>query len=206
LSEETRRVPKNIPDADKLFFTGRQVPEGVLERIRYIVYVKPEAYRRIPEPFTRHEVGRVVGRINEELHERDFILMGPGRWGTSNPLLGVKVTHADIYNCRALIEIAFSDGSSSPEMAYGTHFFQDLVEAKIYPLALFPYEEGSFFNWNFFNNSPNILLDLFPFEDEWADIITVIDVPQVSNGRYVEIIMDADHDEALGYLKSYEDK
>jgi hypothetical protein len=197
-------VPKNIPDADKLFFTNRQVPEGVLERIRYIVHVKPDAYRRIAEPFMRLEVGRVVGRINEALKERNFILMGPGRWGTSNALLGVKVTHADIYNCRALIEIAFSDGSSSPEMAYGTHFFQDLVEAKIFPLALFPSEEGSFFNWNFFNKSPNMLPDLFPFEAEWANIITVIDVPQVTNGRLVEIIMDADHDEALGYLKLYD--
>jgi hypothetical protein len=203
LSEVNRRVPKTVPDADKLFFTSRQVPEGILERIRYIVYVKPEAYRRIPEPYRRLEVGRVVGRINEAFDARDFILMGPGRWGTSNALLGVKVTSADIYNCRALIEVAFSDGSSSPEMAYGTHFFQDLVESKIFPLALFPYEESTFFNWNFFNNAPNALPDLFPIDAEWADVISVIDVPQAANGRFVEIIMDAEHDEALGYLKQY---
>jgi len=204
LSEVDRRVPKNIPDADKLFFTNRQVPEGILERIRYIVYVKPEAYRRIPDTVMRLEVARAVGRINEAFKERNYILMGPGRWGTSNPLLGVRVTSADIYNCRALIEIAYSDGTSSPEMAYGTHFFQDLVESKIFPLALFPYEDSGFFNWAFFNNAPNLLADLFPFDAEWEDVISVIDVPEVANGRMVEIIMDADHDEALGYLKRYD--
>lgn len=192
------------PLSQHLSEVNRWVPEGMLERIRYIVYVKPEAYCRIADPFMRMEVGRVVGRINETFKERNFILIGPGRWGTSNALLGVRVTSADIYNCRALIEVAFSDGSSSPEMAYGTHFFQDLVESKIFPLALFPSEECTFFNWTFFNNAPNILPDLFPVDAEWADVISVIDVPQVTNGRLVEIIMDGHHDEALGYLKQYD--
>lgn len=192
------------PLSQHLSEVNRWVPEGMLERIRYIVYVKPEAYCRIADPFMRMEVGRVVGRINETFKERNFILIGPGRWGTSNALLGVRVTSADIYNCRALIEVAFSDGSSSPEMAYGTHFFQDLVESKIFPLALFPSEEYTFFNWTFFNNAPNILPDLFPVDAEWADVISVIDVPQVTNGRLVEIIMDGHHDEALGYLKQYD--
>jgi hypothetical protein len=204
LSETSRQVPQKIPDADKLFFTCRQVPQGVLEQIRYIVYVKPDAYRRLAEPYMRLEVGRVVGRINDRLKGQRFILMGPGRWGTSNSLLGIKVGHADIYNCRALIEIAHSSGSNSPEMAYGTHFFQDLVEAKIFPLALFPYEEDSFFNWSFFDTSPNILPDLVPVDADWAEVITVIDVPVVSDGRLLEIIMDADNSEALGYLRYYD--
>ncbi len=131
------------------------------------------------------------------------MLMGPGRWGSSDIQLGVRVTYADIFNTRALIEVAYSANGGTPEMAYGTHFFQDLVEAEIYPLALFPNEPDVSFNWDFFKLSPNTLPDLLPEERMWADVLTVIDVPAVSDGRLLEIVMDADHDEALGYLRYY---
>ncbi len=145
-----RHIPAHIPDEDKLFSANRLVPEGVVEDIRYIVYVHPEAYNRIPEPHLRLEVGRVIGRVNEMLKDERFVLMGPGRWGTSDIQLGVKVTYADIYNSSALIELAFRSGSGSPEMAYGTHFFQDLVESKIFPLALYPGQDGTIFKWDYF--------------------------------------------------------
>ena len=198
-----RRVPKDIPEEDKLFEACRQVPEGVVERVRYVVYVRPDAYQRIREPHVRLEVGRLIGRLNERLKDEVYILIGPGRWGTSDIQLGVKVSYVDIYNCKALIEMAISKSDGMPEMAYGTHFFQDLVEAKIFPLALFPDETASSFRWEFFNDSPNVLLDLLPDETALADVVRVIDVPAVSGGRLMEIVLDADHDEGLGYLKRY---
>ncbi len=202
--ETTQHIPRNIPTEHKLFSANRQVPEGIIERIRYVGYVNPEAYYAIREPYLRLEIARLIGRINQRLKGEEFILMGPGRWGTSNGMLGVQVSHADIYNTRALIEIAFSPDGSSPEMAYGTHFFQDLVEAKIFPLALFPREEGIIFNWDFFDNSPNILSDLLPDDAELAAIVNVVDVPAITGGRLIEIIMDTEHDMALGYLKCYD--
>jgi hypothetical protein len=202
-AEMTRHMPKGLADADKLFSANRQVPEGLLERIRYIVYVKPEAYYQIPDLPTRFEIGRSIGRINQRLKGEEFILMGPGRWGTSNVQLGVKVNHADIYNTRALIEVDFLKNGSSPEMAYGTHFFQDLVEARIFPLALFPHEEGVIFNRQFFANAPNCLPELLPDDARLAFAITIIDVPAVSEGRLLEIIMDTDQDKALAYFKRY---
>ena len=129
--------------------------------------------------------------------------MGPGRWGSSDIHLGVKVGYADIFNTRALIEVAYSANGGVPEMAYGTHFFQDLVEAEIYPLALFPDEQDVSFNWDFFGHAPNALPELLPEERKWADVVTVIDVPAASHGRLLEVVMDADHDMALGYLRYY---
>jgi hypothetical protein len=200
---QTRQIPRTIPDRDKLFTANRQVPEGVVEGVRYIVLVRPEAYQRLPDPQERLEVGRVIGRINERLRDAPFILMGPGRWGTSDISLGVKVSYADLYNTRALIEIAYSVDGAIPEMAYGTHFFQDLVEAQIFPLALFPDEPESVFNRDFFDGAPNILPDLLPDDAGLADVITVIDVQAASDGRLLEIVMNADEDEALGYLRRY---
>ncbi len=175
-----------------------------MERVRYIVYVNPDAYHREPELHRRLEVGRVIGRLNERLKDEAFVLIGPGRWGTSDIQLGVKVSYADIYNSRALIEMATGSMGSGPEMAYGTHFFQDLVESQIYPLALFPEENGTFFNRDFFDNEANCLPDLLPQDAGMADLVKVIDVPAASGGKQLEIVMDADHDEALGYLRRYE--
>ncbi len=196
-------IPQDIPDEDKLFTACRQVPEGIVEGVRYAVCVKP-SYTSIPEPDRRLEVGRVIGRLNERLKDETFVFIGPGRWGTSNIHLGVKVSYADIYNSRALIEVAMPDQRGGfPEMAYGTHFFQDLVEARIYPLALFPSEPGNLFRWSFFEAAPNLLPDLLPDDAAMADTITVVDILAASGGKLLEIVMDADRDEALGYLKRY---
>ena len=160
--ESMRPIPRELPDEDRIFTARRQVPEGVVERIRYVALVKP-SYLAIEEPHVRLEVGRAIGRLNEALAGTSFILIGPGRWGTSNIHLGIKVGYADIYNSRALIEMALSrQTDGAPEMAYGTHFFQDLVEAKIFPLALFPNEPGNLFRWSFFEAAPNHLADFLP--------------------------------------------
>lgn len=197
-------VPADVPDEDKIFSAQRLVPEGVVERIRYIGFVKP-AYNAIAEPHVRLEIGRAIGRLNDRLRGEQFVLMGPGRWGSSNIHLGIKVGYGDIYNCRALIEVAVtSQSDGAPEMAYGTHFFQDLVEARIFPLALFPTEPGNLFRWDFFESAPNHLASILPDDAGLADYITVIDVAEVSGGRLLELVMDADEDEALAYLKTYD--
>jgi pyruvate,water dikinase len=118
--------------------------------------------------------------------------------------LGVKVTYADIYNTAMLIEIGLSDGESAPEVSHGTHFFQDLVEAEIHPLALYPGQGETVFNWRFFRRSPNALAELLPDLAEYADYVRVIDVPVVAQGRYLEVIMDDEEGQALGYLRQYQ--
>ncbi len=202
-SGATIRIPADVPARDVLFSASQQIPQGLVERVRYIVYVDPLAYHEIPGAERRLQVGRVVGRINERLHSEQFVLIGPGRWGTSDINLGVKVSYADIYNSRALIEVAHSNSNAVPEMAYGTHFFQDLVEAQIFPLALFPDDPGVIYNWDFFDYAQNVLPALLPDDADLSDVIRVIDVPAEAGGRYLEIVLDGENDEGLGYLRMY---
>jgi hypothetical protein len=197
------RVPTTVAEADILFTADRLVPQGRVQRIRHIVFVDPELYARIPDETTRLQLARVVGRLNQALDKRGFILMGPGRWGSNNVELGVKVTYADIFNTAMLVEIGLSDGGSAPEASYGTHFFQDLVEARIYPLALFPGQRETVLNWRFLRESPNVLAELFPDQAKYARYLRVIDVPAVAQGRLLEVIMDGEQGEALGYLRHY---
>jgi pyruvate,water dikinase len=198
-------IPTDVPAGDVIFQTHRLVPHGLINRIRYVVYVDPAQYDRVPDFATRFELARVVGRINQRLEGECFVLMGPGRWGTSNVELGVKVGYADIYNTRALIEIAPTWADDTLEVSYGTHFFQDLVESRIYPLALHPNAPGTVFNRVFFDEAANVLGKLLPADAQYSRFIRVIDVPAVTGGRYLELVMDSEHSEALAYLKLHRD-
>ncbi len=197
---EGPEIPADVPEADKLFSANKLVPQGVASNIRYIVYVDPEMYSRIAEHSTKFEIGRIVGRLNKRLENEQFILMGPGRWGSSNIDLGVKVTYVDIYNTRVLVEIAMEKEGETPEVSYGTHFFQDLVESGIYPLPLYPDDKSTIFNRAFLDGAPNVLPNLLPADASYATCIKVIDVPAASNGRFLEIVMNGEQDEALAYL------
>jgi hypothetical protein len=195
-----QELPADVPDADKLFFANKLVPQGLVTNINYIVYVDPDAYIHISERSAKLEIARVIGRLNERLENERFILMGPGRWGSSNIDLGVKVTYADIYNTRVLVEIAMGVGGETPEVSYGTHFFQDLVESSIYPLPLYPNDNGVIFNRTFLDGVPNVLSNLLPDDAPYADCIKVIDVSAASGGRFLEIVMDGEQEQALAYL------
>lgn len=196
----TRSLPTTLAPEDILFLATRLVPDGVVSGIEYAVYVDPLRYAAIPNDTIRYEVGRVVGRINHHLAGYRYILLGPGRWGSSNIALGVKVSYADIYNTSLLIEIAFAGPAGTPEASYGTHFFQDLVEANIYPLALYP-DEGDFFRRAFFEESPNALPALLPADAPLADIVRVIHIPTASGGRLLDVIMNSEEQKAIAYLR-----
>ena len=146
-------------------------------------------------------VADAVSRLNAILPRRSFILMGPGRWGSRGDItLGVGVTYSGINNTQMLIEIARRKGSYVPDLSFGTHFFQDLVEAKIRYLALFPDEEGIIFNEAFFRGSPNMLPHLLPDYAHLQHVVRVIDVAQASGGCELQVLMDGEKDQALGFL------
>jgi hypothetical protein len=198
-------IPTNVPDEDILFTANQHVPHGCVEDIRYIVYVDPRAYARIPQAHTRIEIGQFIGRLNHALVDQKYILMGPGRWGTSNIQLGVKVTYADIYNTSVLVEVAYSDDGSVPEVSYGTHFFQDLVEANIYPLPLYPDDPDVIFRESFFQNAPNSLSTILPADERYTPYVKVIDVPALCQGRTLTILMNGEQERAVGMLASEEE-
>ncbi len=198
---ERHQIPAGIRKKDTLFTANRMVPNGAIRRIEYVVYIDPSKYAGIPSYSTRLALARIVGRLNKLLENHIFILMGPGRWGTSNIELGVKVTYADIYNCRALVEIAMPGDGGRVEVSYGTHFFQDLVEADIYPLALYPGEPDIVFNAAFLNGAENQLPSLLPADALYARYVQVIHIPSAAGGRCLDLVMNTDREKAIAYLE-----
>ena len=197
--EAPRPFPLDLTPEDKIFFTTQMVPQGQVNAVEYVVYVDPPAYDRLAEPRRRKDVAVVVSRLNKALEGRNFILVGPGRWGSSNIQLGVPVSYADIYNARALVELSIGPEGMTPEPSYGTHFFQDLVESKIYSLAVHPDSRGDFLNQEFVDKAHNRLAELLPDADGYAHhCIKVIHIPSERAGHTLEIVMDGER--ALAFL------
>jgi hypothetical protein len=110
--------------------------------------VDPRGYIGLPIA-EKYSIARIVGQINKKIKGKDnlpTLLLGPGRWGTTTPSLGVPVAFAEISNIAVLGEIAFPEGNLMPDLSFGTHFFQDLVETDIFYVALFPDKKTVFFN------------------------------------------------------------
>jgi len=194
-------IPRDIPRDRLLFSAHRHVSNGSVPDITHIVYVDPEQYSCIGSLERLTAVGRAVGKLNKLLPKRQFILMGPGRWGSRGDIkLGVRVTYSDINNTAMLIEIARKKGDYTPDLSFGTHFFQDLVEASIRYLPLYPDEDGAVFNERFLTGSGNMLADLAPEFAALSDVVYVIDVARATDGRALRVLMNADLDEAVGVL------
>ncbi len=206
----------NIPTGDWLFLSTQMAPQGLVEQVEYVVYVDPLLYRQLESSRDYTDVARLVGHLNKTLEGKVFVLIGPGRWGSSDYQQGVPVTYADIFNTRALVEVAVKQGGYTSEPSYGTHFFQDLVETQIYPLGVYPEDPGSaaahdvssapgklpvrdILNWDFLNQSADQmshLLDLKP--SNASRCMKVIHVPTERPGWHLKIAMDGEY--GLGYF------
>lgn len=111
------------PDSELILRTDTALGNGMIEGVRTIVYVKPDAFDSLATP----SLALSVAKINEEMTARGegYILIGPGRWGTSDPALGIPVKWADISSAKVIVEAAA--GNYRIEPSQGTHFFQNLT-------------------------------------------------------------------------------
>jgi hypothetical protein len=196
-------IPRHISPDDVVFTADRYVSNGRVPDITHVVYVDPQAYAELESLSDLKEVARAVGRLNKLLPHRQFMLIGPGRWGSRGDIkLGVGVTYADINSTAALLEVAWTRGNYVPELSFGTHFFQDLVEADIRYLPLYPDEPGVVFNRGFFTDTPSILTTLLPEYAHLDRVVRVVDVPATTGGRVLRLLMNADLGEAVAMLAS----
>jgi len=194
-------IPKGLPKPKIIFTANRYISNGRVPDITHIVYVDPARYGDLTDKDSLMAVGRAVSQLNKLLPKRQFILMGPGRWGSRGDIkLGVNVTYSDINNTAVLIEIARQKGNYLPDLSFGTHFFQDLVEARIRYLPLYPDDKNIVFNERFLLKSHNILPEILPEYAFLADTVRLIDVPQSTDGSILQVLMNAEQNEALGIL------
>ncbi len=180
-AEKAIDIPNSIPDEKTFFRTeGNFMGGNIAQPLKWVVWVEPAEYSRLPLT-EKYEIARLIGRLNKRIADKidsPAMLLGPGRWGTSTPAMGVPISFSEINNFSVLAEIAFTSGNLMPELSFGSHFFQDLVEADIFYLALFPESKGCFLNLDWLQKQPNSLEGLMPTCARYKKVVKVFRVPE----------------------------
>lgn len=202
LSEVRDQEDVTLPAAGDLqqiiFQTDSCVNTAAVDKVRYLVYVDADGYHAL-SPEEKHQVGRIIGSINGIIEAADerYILVGPGRWGSNNIDLGVSVSYADIDASAVIVEVAKSSDGYAPEVSYGTHFFQDLVEDRIYYLALYPGRAHNFLNENYLRDTASVLVEMVPGHIKLSSVVRVI---KCTTGSGFRLVMHRQKGQAVCYL------
>ncbi|UHD18881.1 PEP/pyruvate-binding domain-containing protein [Thiocapsa bogorovii] len=176
-------LPRKVPSRRLFFATDGHFMGGNIDQpLARVIHVDGPRYSALTS-VQKFAVARLVGHLNRRISDRDTcptLLIGPGRWGSSTPELGVPIRFADISRVAVIAEVADLGDGMVPDLSFGSHFFQDLVESRIAYVALFPTGNGARYNPGWLSALPassRIPLDLDdPPDNAVAQALTVYDV------------------------------
>ncbi|MCU0598317.1 MAG: PEP/pyruvate-binding domain-containing protein [Desulfobacterales bacterium] len=178
-----RPLPETVRNEDIIIrMDGRFMGGNVAQRISRIIYVDPEPYTRLSLS-EKYSVARLIGKLNRLITDREktpTLLLGPGRWGTHTPAMGVPVHFSEINHIAAMAEISYRDGSLIPDLSFGTHFFHDLIETRIFYMAIYPEQSEVIFKRRWFTDQHNLLESLSPVDGWLSPVVKVADTSEPS--------------------------
>ncbi len=200
-----KRVDMPAVRKKNTFFSVRGGTMGgnIYQPVEAVILVDPEAYANA-DMSTKYSTARTIGKLNSLLKGRfdGILLAGPGRWGTTTPELGVPVSFAEISNIKVLCEIAFERGGFVPELSFGSHFFQDLVEADIFYTAIFPKSEDTVYNPGLLGSDGSLFTSLLPGTGGMEEIIKVYDTSK----RGLILLSDISQDKTVCFVQEAMEK
>ena len=191
-------------DAKDILLESRGAVIGQSREIEIdrFIYISPSLYSQLVMG-ERYQIAHLIGQIahrNQVDVPKTVMLLGPGRWGTSTPSLGVPIRFSQISSVSVLCEIVAMREGVVPEVSLGTHIFNEMVEMNMVYLALFPSREGNFINEDFFESANNSLTELLPEQEKWAEVVRVIDACTLSP-KTVRLYADNVEQRVVCYLK-----
>jgi hypothetical protein len=130
---------------------------GIIEGITNLVYVKPESF----DPSRTKDIAAMIGELNQSFLDQraNYILVGPGRWGSSDPWLGIPVKWPQISAARIIVESGLENYRIDPSQ--GTHFFQNLTSFGVGYFTLNPFIKDGHYDLDFLNSQDTV------FENEY---------------------------------------
>ena len=165
-------IPQAEEDKILLSSTGNFMGGNARLLFDYVIYVRAREYLDLHEQ-EKYQVARMIGALNQKLKGSGILLIGPGRWGTTTPSLGVPVHFNELCNMTAICEVSYRDGGLTPELSFGSHFFQDIVESNIFYAAVFDGNPEVSFNPERIFCRENQLCKMLPVKGEWEQVIHV---------------------------------
>jgi pyruvate, water dikinase len=192
--------PMQTGQATLLAAHGAVIGVSREQALSRIIYIVTDKYAALPEQ-ARYGVARLIGRLSrlQAPDDRGLMLIGPGRWGTRSPSLGIPVSFTEISRASVVCEVVAMHESLIPDVSLGTHFFNDLVEHDMLYVAYFPKKGGNNINDEWFRQAPNRLLELESGAGELAEVVRVIDCGDA--GQRVWLRADTTEQEALVFLR-----
>ena len=181
-------IPEGIPE-DNILLENMSSSMGLSKasELDIIVYVDPVNYYNMPYR-DKPAVARLIGKINWHYRElnKHMMLIVPGRVGTTSPELGVPTSFADISAFEIICETEETKAGYNPELSYGSHIFQDLVEAEILYTAVFNNAKTIHFHPDKLQRCPDVISD-FDGTENLSDIVHVYDVSGINCKVYNDI-------------------
>ena len=179
---ENIEIPE-IMREENILLDCRHASMGLSEVIQldYIIMVDTVAYYQM-DCYAKPLVAKAIGAVNWYFRDKGkhLMLMVPGRIGTSSPELGVPTTFSDISEFDVICEVAEQRAGYMPELSYGSHIFQDLVEAGILYCAVFDSEKTVAFHLELLKNLENKLTDFYTEGDSLKEIIGVYSMEDIN--------------------------
>jgi hypothetical protein len=194
--------PASLKPEDRILEAhGAVIGQSRLVPVQRMIYVEPAVYGQLPQA-ERYNVARLIGRLThaEGASPGTIMLLGPGRWGTTTPSLGIPVRFPDINTVSVLCEIVAMRDDLVPDVSLGTHFLNELIEMDILYLALFPTRPDNFLKKEFFASRPNRMAELLPDAADWAGTIRVMDFPD-ADGWAVKLHANTLKQKVVCYLE-----
>lgn len=147
----------NIKQEEAIIYSQTSLGHGIIKGIQDIVYVKPESFDSV----NNKKIVPVIEKINNEFIEsgKNYILSGPGRWGSSDPWLGIPVVWSQISAARLIIESGLENYQIEPSQ--GTHFFQNLTSFKVGFFTINPFKKDGFWDLDYLSKFEAIYEDEF---------------------------------------------
>jgi len=172
---KTVKIPE-LKDVKDCFFSskGNFMGGSVRLPIDYVILINANAYLRLSDQ-GKYEVARQIGLINKEMKDKNAMLVGPGRWGSTTPSLGIPVHFTELCNMKVLCEYSSMKEGFMPELSYGSHFFQDIVESEIFYVAIFDGYQDVVFNPERILREENLLTSFLPESGQFKDVIHIAD-------------------------------
>ncbi|PHS53223.1 MAG: phosphoenolpyruvate synthase [Lutibacter sp.] len=156
-NETVSELPEDFKLSDSIIYSESALGNGKYEGIHDFVYVKPETFNSA----NTRQIASAVEEINKKFTSlnKQYILVGPGRWGSSDPWLGIPVIWPQISSAKIIVEAGLNNFRIDPSQ--GTHFFQNLTSFKVGYLTINPFIDDGFFDLDYLNNQEAVYEDTY---------------------------------------------
>ncbi|MGE4289077.1 MAG: PEP/pyruvate-binding domain-containing protein [Salinivirgaceae bacterium] len=164
---------------DWIIYSEMALGNGIVQDVYDLVYVKPQTFDAAKNP----KIVPILDKLNQQFAQEDknYVLVGPGRWGSSDPWLGIPVKWSQISQARVIIESGLKDYHIDPSQ--GTHFFQNLTSFRVGYFTINPFIKEGFYDIDFLEKQPIV------YEDEY--------IRHIRFEKYIEIKIDGKNNKGL---------